>query len=78
MDPEKRKVYQRITREARERVEYERNKENKRRVSKGLGSLPEDTFNADVKEMVKKIMDEIEEKKKFLEKQEISQQKRER
>lgn len=35
MDAEKRKVYQRIMREARERVEYERKKENKRREKLG-------------------------------------------
>lgn len=35
MDPEKRKVYQRIMREARERVDYERKKENKRREKMG-------------------------------------------
>ena len=78
LDPEKRKVYQRIMREARERVEYERNKENKRREKKGLPPLPNDTFDSEVKEMVKKIMDEIDEKKKFLEKQNLNQEKRER
>ena len=36
MDPEKRKVYQRIMREARERVEYERKKENKKREKLGF------------------------------------------
>ncbi len=36
MDAEKRKVYQRIMREARERTEYERKKENKRREKAGL------------------------------------------
>ena len=36
MDPEKRKVYQRIMREARERVEYERKKENKKREKLGI------------------------------------------
>ena len=35
MDTEKRKVYQRIMREARERVEYERKKENKKREKLG-------------------------------------------
>lgn len=38
LDPEKRKVYQRIMREARERVEYERKKENKKREKLGLFS----------------------------------------
>ena len=31
MDPEKRRIYQRVMREAKERVEYERKKENARR-----------------------------------------------
>jgi DnaJ family protein C protein 8 len=34
-NPEKRNIYQRIMREARERTEYERKKENKRRKKKG-------------------------------------------
>jgi hypothetical protein len=35
-------------REAKERVEYERKKENKRREDAGLELLPSDTFNIDV------------------------------
>ncbi len=35
MDGEKRRIYQRVMREARERVEYERKKENLRRESLG-------------------------------------------
>jgi hypothetical protein len=31
MDPEKRRIYQRVMREAKERVDYERKKENKMR-----------------------------------------------
>ena len=34
-DPEKRKIYQRIIREAKERVEFERSNENKKRIKKG-------------------------------------------
>jgi len=78
LDPEKRKIYQRIMREARERVGYERNKENKKREKRGLPILPVDTFDMEVKEMVKRIMDEIDEKKKFIEKQNVSHEKRER
>lgn len=40
MDSEKRKVYIRIMREAREKTEYERQKENKRRVKSGVAELP--------------------------------------
>jgi len=36
MDQEKRKVYLRIMREAKERTEYERTKENKRRLKLDL------------------------------------------
>lgn len=35
-------------REAKERVEYERKKESKRRLEMGLDPLPEETFNFDV------------------------------
>jgi len=46
-------------REARERVEYNRKKENKRRKKKGLPYLPESTFVPEYKEMCKKLLDEI-------------------
>ena len=48
IDPEKRRIFQRVMREAKERVEYERKKENARRVSIGLDALPEETFNIEV------------------------------
>ena len=51
MDPEKRRIYQRIMREAKERVEYEREKENKKRAAAGKELLPMDTFNIDVQTM---------------------------
>lgn len=63
MDQEKRKVYLRIMREAKERTEYERTKENKRRLKLDLPQLPDDTFDSDYKVTLKKIFDEIEEKK---------------
>lgn len=51
MNPDKRRIYQRIMREAKERVEYEREKENKRRAKEGKELLPMDTFNIDVQTM---------------------------
>jgi len=39
LDYEKRKIYQRVMREARERVEFDRNKENKRRKKAGNKSI---------------------------------------
>ena len=48
MDPEKRRIYQRVMREAKERVDYERKKENARRLAIGLDNLPEETFNFEV------------------------------
>lgn len=36
IDPEKRRIFQRVMREAKERVEYERKKENARRTTIGL------------------------------------------
>lgn len=54
-------------REAKERVEYERKKENKRRQELSLESLPEETFNIDVQNMCKKLFDEIEDRKQHFE-----------
>lgn len=51
MNPDKRRIYQRIMREAKERVEYEREKENKKRAKEGKELLPMDTFNIDVQTM---------------------------
>lgn len=51
VDSEKRRIYQRIMREARERVEIEREKENKKRAKEGKELLPMDTFNIDVQTM---------------------------
>jgi DnaJ family protein C protein 8 len=46
VDPEKRKVYIRVMREAREKAEYDRNKENKRRAKFGQGPLPGRIFQS--------------------------------
>jgi len=46
-------------REARERVEHNRKKENKKRRKKGLTDLPTSTFEFEYKEMCKKLFDEI-------------------
>lgn len=50
-------------REAKERVEYERKKEEKRRKDLGLEPLPEETFNIEVQNMCKRLFEEIEERK---------------
>jgi len=63
-------------REARERTEFERKKENKRRVKAGLVELPEDTFEGQYKEMCNKLFDEIEERKNHYQRTEESQRKR--
>jgi DnaJ family protein C protein 8 len=39
-DPDKRKVYLRIMREARDKTEFERDKENKKRIKNGQLPLP--------------------------------------
>jgi len=39
MDPDKRKIIQRIIREAKERVEVMRKNENKKRMKKGIFSI---------------------------------------
>lgn len=56
-----------MMREAKERVEYERKKENKRRTDAGLDSLPDETFNIEVQDMCKKLFEEIEERKQHFE-----------
>ena len=58
-------------REARERVEYERDLENKRRKKLGMGPLSNDNFNFDVQNMCKKLFEEIEERKKHFERIEL-------
>lgn len=67
MDPEKRRNFQRVMREAKERVEYERKKENARRSTIGLDSLPGETINIEVQNMCKQLFDEIEERKQHFE-----------
>ncbi len=54
-------------REAKERVEYERKKENARRLSVGLDKLPDETFNIEVQDMCKRLFEEIEERKQHFE-----------
>lgn len=76
MNPEKRRIYQRIMREAKERVEMEREKENIKRRKEGKALLPEDTFNIDVQTMCQKLFDQIEDSKKFYDKVEIIKRKR--
>jgi DnaJ family protein C protein 8 len=63
LDPEKRKVFQKIMREAWERTEYDRQKENKRREKVGQCLIPEDTFDAEYRANTRRIFDEIEDKK---------------
>lgn len=77
-DPEKKKFFQRVIREARERVEIERSKEDKLRMKKGQPPLPKETFNMDLKTMTKKIIEEIDERKTHTEKMETAHKKRER
>jgi len=54
-------------REAKERVEYERKKENARREKLGIDLLPEDTFNMEVQSMCKHIFEEVEERQQYYE-----------
>jgi hypothetical protein len=77
-DPEKKKFFQRIIREAKERVELDRAKENKNRQKKGQPLLPQDTLETDIKQAIKKIIDEIEERRLHTEKMETAYKKRHR
>ena len=62
-DGEKKKIYQKIMREAWERTEYERQRENKRREKASMAGLPGDTFMQEYKANCRRIFDEIEDKK---------------
>jgi len=78
LDVEKRKMFQRVMREAKERVDYDRLRENKRRGANGIPLLPEDTYESELKDMCQKLFEEIEERKKHFERLESSAKKRAR
>jgi DnaJ family protein C protein 8 len=62
-DPDKRKVYLRIMHEAKERTEFEREKENKRRAKNGQLALPDSTFQEQYQETCLNIFKDLENKK---------------
>jgi len=78
LDGEKRKMFQRVMREAKERVDYDRLRENKRRGANGIPLLPEDSYESELKDMCQKLFEEIEERKKHFERLESSAKKRAR
>ncbi len=78
MNEDKKQYFKRILRESKERVEMKREKENKLRRAKGLNFLPQDTFDDEVREMMKVIIQEIEDKKAYSEKMKFAYKKRER
>lgn len=78
MDPDKRKAFQRIFREAKERVAIRRAEENRQRAKRGLSLLSEDSLEADIKQEMKEILSKLEESRKYRENLEFSRQKRER
>ncbi len=77
-DSEKKKFFQRVIREARERLQVETNKENKLRAKKGLPPISNESFEADLKITTKKIIDELEERKTHSEKMDNAHRKLER
>ena len=64
--PEKRRIYQRIMKEAWNKTIHERKNINKERKKKGLERLPDDTFDADYQSNCRRLFDEIDEKKNQL------------
>lgn len=78
MNEDKKQYFKRILRESKERVEMKREKENKIRKAKGLNFLPQDTFDDEVRDMMKTIIQEIEDKKAYSEKMKFAYKKRER
>ncbi len=77
-DIEKKKFFQRIIREAKERVEIDRKLEDKIRMKKGQPPLPKDNLEIDYKQMIQKVINEIEERKEHSERIENAYKKRER
>lgn len=65
-------------REARERIEFDRKKENRRREMLGISKLPEDTFDSEVQDMSNRIFREIEEHKFHFDKYDWMAKKRQR
>ena len=66
MDPDKRRIYQRIMKEAWNKTVFERSQKNKERKAKGLPLLPEDTFYHDYKINCRRLFQEIDDKKAHL------------
>ena len=65
-DPNSQKIYKRILKEAYDKTIYEREQSNKKKRSKNLPCLPEDTFDFDLKINCRRLFNEIEEKKNQL------------
>lgn len=59
-DPQKKRMFQKIMSDAKERTDYEREQENKKRKKQGMPPLPLDTYNDQYALNCKKIFDEIE------------------
>jgi len=75
-DPGKKKMFQRIMAEAKELTDHEREVENKKRKKLGQSALPEDTYNTQYNANCRRIFEEIEEKKRHLERLELGAQRR--
>ena len=92
LDVEQRRIYVRVMREAKDRVDYERSKENKRRKDNGkwrkghgslltflgIDTLPDDTYGGEISTMTKSLFTEIEEKKQIFQRIEVNARKRAR
>lgn len=78
LDPDKKKFFQRVWREAKDRIELQRKSENKTRAKKGLPPLPEDNLELEVEQEIKKIIEEVEVNQKYSNKLHDAYKKRER
>ena len=78
LDNDKKNYFKRIYREAKDRIEYQRQLENKKRIKKGIDELPLDNINEEIDNMITNIFKEIEEKKAYSEKMKFIYKKRER
>jgi len=66
-DNDKRRMYQRVMREAKEEVELKRKKENEKRGLLDQPPLPDNTLQVEIAEMCKRLFTRLEEKKKNFE-----------
>ena len=75
-DPDKKKVYLRIMKEAKDMTEFEREKDNKKRTKNGQMTLADSTFQEQYQENCLKIFRELEGKTEHMRRKQQSEHNR--